>query len=137
MTLSRHKRINPRSARREAATTDRADVRAVVFHRDGACLLAGSTLGPCIGPLTPHHLWKEGQGGPYLRWNLITLCAGHNGRVETMPRADAVALGLVVERGQHVDSAWRRLVFAGIAPHWWDGSPLDAEPLALDIVRLT
>lgn len=134
----RRTRINRRSRRRVEASDDRAVVRAQVFARDGhCCLLAGSTFGPCIGPLTVHHLWKEGQGGPYVAWNLITLCAGHNDGVEPMRRVDAEALGLVVARGQHMDDVWRRLAFAEIVVCWFDGTPLDQPQPALDIVRST
>ena len=74
--MDRRTRIRRQAKRRAAAGQARATVRAVAFERDHhACQLAGSTLGPCYGPLTAHHLWKEGQGGPYVPINLLTLCA--------------------------------------------------------------
>lgn len=114
-----------------------AATRAAVFARDGGqCLLlrtrfleadgqpAGSRLGTCHGnPLTPHHLRKAGQGGPYSLRNLITLCAGHNDRIEELPRADMVAAGLVVPRGADIGSAWALLQLQEIVAWWWDGTP--------------
>ena len=49
-------RIKPMSSARAAELEHRAAVRIEVFNRDGRCRLAGSLLGPCIGPLTRHHL---------------------------------------------------------------------------------
>lgn len=99
-------------------------VRRAVFDRDRHCRLANSLFGPCHGKrLTPHHLWKDGQGGPYVMRNLLTLCAGHNDGVEVMDRADAEAAGLVVPWGCTVTEAWRRLILARIVTYWWDGSP--------------
>jgi hypothetical protein len=133
----RHKRINSVSDRRAAARDERAEVRAAVFARDGGrCRLEGSLLGPCIGPLTVHHLWKDGQGGPYLPVNLLTLCAGHNDGVEPMDRADAEALGLVVAMGDWLSEAWRRLIFAGVVDHWWDGCAVELGPPADDLQRV-
>ena len=37
----------------------------------------------CYGPLTVHHIRKEGQGGPYVPLNLVSLCAWHNDWLET------------------------------------------------------
>lgn len=111
--------------------------RNAVFARDGYCRLAGSTLGPCIGErLTPHHLRKEGQGGQYTMRNLLTLCAGHNSRIETMRRADGEAAGLVIPHAyaDDVGTAWHRLQLAGIVDYWWDGTPMH-RPRPDDITR--
>lgn len=120
-------RIKPVSARRLADADQRALTRQAVFDRDGRCRLAGSTYGPCIGPLTPHHLRKEGQGGEYVMSNLLTLCAGHNDRIESLPRADMVASGLVVPgryyQAAAIRQAWSLLQLADIVGHWWDGTP--------------
>lgn len=125
----RRKRINQVSPRRSFTATAYEAMKAAVFVRDGhRCLLAGSTLGPCRGELTPHHLWKSGQGGPDNPCNVLTLCKFHNGLVETMDRADAEALGLVVRWGETCGHAWRRLVFHGIVRYWFDGRPAHAAP---------
>ena len=131
-------RIRSRSRRRAAAGPARTTIREAVFARDRCCQLAGSTFGPCFGPLTVHHLWKEGQGGPYVPINLLTLCAHHNDVLETseVTDDDVVALGLKVGWGQTLVSAWRRLVFAGIVGHWWDGTPAD-DPEPVDELELT
>lgn len=101
----------------------RQEIRRAVFLRDGHCRLQGSCWGRCVGKrLTPHHLWKEGQGGPFTMRNLLTLCGGHNDGIETLPRLDMEAAGLVVPRGTTVTEAWRRLILAGIVPYWWDGT---------------
>jgi hypothetical protein len=94
---ARSKRINPISAKRAAGTSDRAAEREAAFDRDGwLCRLASTYAqsGPCFGVLTPHHLVKASQGGPYQRENLVALCAYHNGWVEDHP-TQARALGLV------------------------------------------
>jgi len=133
----RHKRINSVSERRVAVRDERAEIRGAVFARDGGrCRLAGSLLGDCLGPLTVHHLWKDGQGGPYLPVNLLTLCAGHNDGVEPMDRADAVALGLVVPMGGWLSEAWRRLAFHGVVEVWHDGAPVDGPAPADDLQRV-
>lgn len=98
-------------------------IRLAVYRRDGQCRLRRSTgAGPCSGKkLTPHHLWKSGQGGPWSIRNILTLCAGHNGRVETM-RTEARAWGLEMTRGQTYTELWALLHLAGITTYWWDGS---------------
>lgn len=122
--------VGPRRTKGIAQVSERRKVSAVayemlkeaVYRRDGfRCLLAGSLVGPCVGDLTPHHLWKSGQSGPDHVCNLITLCKGHNSGVETMDRADAEALGLVVRWGETIAHAWRRLAFHGIVHQWFDG----------------
>lgn len=100
-------------------------VRDVVFARDRHCLLATAAAGPCFGkPLTPHHLWKAGQGGLYVPSNLVTLCGHHNDWVELEP-ATAKAWGLVVRNGDDIPSVWRRMHFFELVHYWWDGSPAD------------
>jgi len=129
VTLDRRTRIRRTSSRRALARSHYEQVKATVFQRDGRCRLAGSLLGPCLGRLTPHHLWKSGQGGPDHPCNIITLCEFHNGLVEDMDRADAEALGLVVPWGGTIAQAWRRLLFAGLVTYWFDGRhPYQSEP---------
>jgi hypothetical protein len=120
-----------RSKRRD--TPERAKTRSQLYARDQRCRLAGSTAGACYGKRhTPHHLWKEGQGGPYRLWNLLTLCAHHNDWIEYAPRDLVAAWGLVIEHGQSVEDAWCRLVFFRIVDYWWDGTPADQPMPALE-----
>jgi 5-methylcytosine-specific restriction endonuclease McrA len=111
--LARTGRIRRASIRRSGDARRRTDIRAEVYQRDHyRCILLGhdvGCLGACHGdPLTPHHLQKASQGGPYSPSNLVTLCAGHNGRVEDFPMVSHT-LGLVVWSGETVDLAWQRL----------------------------
>jgi hypothetical protein len=117
-------RLQAVSKRREAEWPARTEMREQVFDRDGRrCVLAGKNTGPCSGtPLTPHHLLKSGQGGPYTLCNLVTLCAGHNTWVEDHP-PEAYALGLVIRRGETFDDAWELMVKAGLVAWWWHGAP--------------
>lgn len=79
-------------------------VREAVFARDGGCLLSpwaplnkeGRDWGPCLGPLTPHHLLKASQGGAFTEENLVTTCSMHNSMIEDFPDA-AHSIGLVVK----------------------------------------
>jgi hypothetical protein len=104
----------------------REAVRELVFTRDRHCLLRGGAAGRCFGALyTPHHLWKGGQGGPYVASNLVTLCAWHNDWVELEPDT-AKAWGLVVRNGDDLPSVWRRMQFWGLVNYWWDGTPADS-----------
>jgi hypothetical protein len=116
-------------------------IRVAVYDRDGhRCRLRGSTAGPCIGGLTVHHLRKESQGGRWTMRNLLTLCQGHNGWVET-ERLLSVAWGLYVSPmdggtfalADH-GAAWARLQLAGIVDYWWDGTPAH-RPAPDDITR--
>lgn len=88
---------------------------AVKLEQGAVCLLSfgGRPWGGCFGPLTPHHLRKAGQGGPYLRSNLVPLCAHHNDEVENRPD-DAEALGLNVRRQVDHEEAARRRAAAGL-----------------------
>jgi hypothetical protein len=119
---------------------ERSIVREAVFARDQVCRLKTTLgaqpivprgFGQCRGPLTPHHLRKAGQGGPYVMSNLLGLCAYHNDRVEELPRADMVALGLVVPRSpdvaEGIGRAWALLQLAGLVTYWWDGTPAHRE----------
>lgn len=106
--LARKGRIPAASEKRRAATVERATVRAAVFERDRYCQLRD--LDPthrCHGRLTPHHLRKEGQGGPYTLENLLALCVGANDWVETEPRL-AWTWGLVVRAGETAADAYAR-----------------------------
>lgn len=92
-----------------------AAVRAVVFARDGGCLMARIEPERCFGRLTFHHLEKDGQGGDYTPENGVCLCASHNSDVEDHPRRYRL-LGLVVRPGiDHTEAAARRAA-AGLTP---------------------
>jgi hypothetical protein len=98
----RGKPLKAMSNKRKRLLPIRAEVRIKVFERDGyRCQLAHRIvdvpeLGPCFGPLTPHHLKKEGQGGSYSESNLLSLCSSHNEWVEREPDV-ARSLGLVIK----------------------------------------
>ena len=124
----RRTRIKPRSTKTEGMDIAKAEQRELAFARDRqVCRLAHiwphnqGVVPPCIGPLTPHHLRKAGQGGPYTLINLLTLCAGHNDWIEAAPRDLVHAMGLVMNRGDSYDEVWARLVAAGIVEWWWTG----------------
>lgn len=72
--------------------------------------------------MTPHHLRKEGQCGPYTLENLICLCATCNGWVEDNPDS-AHRLGLVQRAGDTPADVWHRLFLAGLAASPVPGSP--------------
>lgn len=113
----RRTRLKPRSEKKIAADALKPPVREAVFRRDNyRCLMAGRfELGDCLGPMTPHHLRKDGQGGAYSVENLVTLCAHHNAAVEW--QADtAWALGLVQRNGDSIEECWSRMRFAGLVP---------------------
>lgn len=122
----RRSRLRPVSARRASESIARGEVRRAVFARDNLrCLLAGQPSTPaCFGILTPHHLRKSGQGGPYELANLVTLCAFHNDWLETATGAGyGQSTGLVIRRGYDVDWAWSTMRAAGLVAYWWDGTP--------------
>jgi hypothetical protein len=96
----------------EAEADRRWAVRAQVYARDRyRCLLERAGEGPCSGLLTPHHLRKAGQGGPYTVENLVALCARHNSWVEDEPLR-AHELGLVIRAGEdgHQAAARRAMI---------------------------
>lgn len=94
----RSKRIKPVSDKRMDERPLRAEVRSLVFERDGECVLRRLVVDHrCLGPLTPHHIVKEGQGGPYTLENLVAVCAWGNGWLETQ-RPLARELGLEKSR---------------------------------------
>lgn len=107
--MKRGGRIKPVSDKRAALRDEHAEVRAAVFARDRwRCQLEADLLvrrhradralleavGPCRGPLTPHHLQKASGLGGYTLENLTSLCAGHNNWVEDHPTL-ATELGMV------------------------------------------
>lgn len=105
------------SLKRARANRAKPAIRQAVFERDGyRCLLGGYPWAPpCSGtPLTPHHLKKASQGGPYALENLVTLCGGHQTWVEDEPDK-AHALGLVVRRGEEVEESWQLLRANGLS----------------------
>jgi hypothetical protein len=107
-------RLRPRSAKAIASDPDHAAIRAVVIARDRVCQVAAMgrlnayATPPCFGPLTPHHRRKASAGGRYSASNLVAVCAGCNGAMES--DADlarwAHEVGLVVRRG---DPEWAAL----------------------------
>jgi hypothetical protein len=122
--LKRGKPLPSISARRLADLPSRAQIRAMVFERDGQrCLLAGRRSVPaCHGRLTPHHLRKAAQLGPYTMSNLVTLCVHHNEWVETSKgAAPAHLLGLVVRTGETSDIAWERMLRHELVTYDWRG----------------
>lgn len=91
------------SAKRRRENAARKAVRHAVFERDGyTCRLAGLGVGECFGPLTPHHILKASQGGPYIEDNLAALCAYHNDAIEASAEVAlrAAAVGLVRRHSQ-------------------------------------
>lgn len=85
-----------------------------VIQRDRRCILAGHPdAGPCFGPLTPHHLRKQSQGGAWTMGNMVTLCAAMNSWVEDQPRK-AHELGLVIRHGETEEEAWEKMRSAGL-----------------------
>lgn len=95
-----------------------------MFTRDGGCVLARMEWHTCWGPLTPHHLRKEGQGGGYTMANLVTLCSdGNDGWVESYPDL-ARGLGLQISHSDTERAAWARMAAAGLVYYGPDGGPL-------------
>ena len=90
-------------------------VRAVVFARDGGCLMALLEPERCFGRLTYHHLHKAGQGGGYNESNGVCLCLRHNGDVEDHPTRYR-ELGLVVTGAIDHSEADARRRAAGLIP---------------------
>ncbi len=89
-------RLPAKSDKRRLDLARRQAVILAVLERDGCtCRAKDLGFGPCWGPLTPHHLKKASQGGPFVPSNLVTLCSSHNTRVEDEPTR-ARQLGLVV-----------------------------------------
>lgn len=115
--MKRSAHLRARSTKRAAADRATAALRAEVAAMP--CLLAGYPgWPPCAGRGTPHHLHKQGQGGPTTRANLVPLCAFHNDRVEDEPY-EARMLGLVVCRSITPDEARARRVAAGLAAPYY------------------
>jgi len=85
------------SAKRRTANLDpaRSAMRARVLLRDGGCQAIGLYDHDCAGPVDPHHLWREGQGGPWEEWNLLSLCRVAHSYVHGNP-ARSYELGLLV-----------------------------------------
>lgn len=112
----RRRRLRPRS---EKATEQREVAVPIVdevYERDGhRCVLAAYPSHQCFGRLTPHHLRKTGQGGPWAAVNLVTLCAHGNGWVENEPTV-AHTIGLVIRTGETYADAWARMRTAGLTP---------------------
>lgn len=94
----RHTKLKAESAKHRQGRAGHDVIREAVFFRDGyRCVLADRPeTGKCHGPLTPHHVKKDGQGGSYSMENLRSLCVYHNDTwVEEHP-LEAEALGLWV-----------------------------------------
>lgn len=89
--LARSGRLSAKSKRKEEARADELIEREFVFARDShRCRFAGM-WDACRGVLTPHHVLKASQGGPYHRDNLVAACAYHNDLVEQDADFAAVA----------------------------------------------
>jgi hypothetical protein len=119
-------RTAPIRSNRKRRSTAEIAVREAVFRRDGGCILAGSTWHPgrCFGPLTPHHLRKEGQGGSYTAENLVSLCAWANGDWVELHPIEARRLGLTISGLDTEHRAWCRMQAAGLVNYGPDGGPL-------------
>ena len=92
-----------------------AEVRRIVFARDGGCLMARIEPEECYGRLTMHHLRKASQGGEYTVENGVTACCHHNEAVEMDPPRYR-RLGLVVTNAIPPEEALARRVAAGLGP---------------------
>ena len=112
-TPLRRTRIKPVSDRKVAERADHEVIRLRVFARDRVCQVYawGYTryaVGPCHGPMTPHHRRKASAAGAYSFENLVACCLGHNEALES--DADlarwARTVGLVVREG---DAEWESL----------------------------
>lgn len=103
-----------RSVKRQEARPAEAELTAVVFARDGGCVLREQASHRCTGkPETPHHLKKSGAGGKWTDDNLVDLCAGANTMVEDEPYWGR-AVGLVVRWDITPGEAWDRRVAHGL-----------------------
>lgn len=89
--------------RRQLEQEDRPTIRRAVFERDRwTCQLERvEGAGACFGGLTYQHRRKESQGGAYTVDNGVTLCAGHNTRIEAEADLARIARqrGLVLRAG--------------------------------------
>lgn len=107
--MKRAGRLSPTSRKRKADRVRRAQVRQAVFERDGGCVLSpfgllnrhGNDWGPCLGPLTFHHVLKASQGGEYSMANGKAVCRMHNDMIEDHWNA-AEAIGLVTSGKQKI-----------------------------------
>jgi hypothetical protein len=108
-------RLRSVSAKRAAARVWAEPLVQQVYDRDRCCILTGhqALAGQCLGRLTPHHLRKQGQGGPWTLTNIVALCARHNGWVENHPDL-AHDMGLVIRTGETYADAWAAMRRAGI-----------------------
>ncbi len=106
-------RLRPISDKKRAATDEHRIVRLRVYARDGVCQVYAwgygrYAVGPCHGPMTPHHRRKASAAGSYTFENLVAVCQGHNEALES--DADlakwARTVGLVVREG---DPEWASL----------------------------
>lgn len=77
--------LHARSRSKEAERRQEAQVRQMVFARDGGCVLRSDPEHRCLGVMTPHHRRKASAGGAYSMANLVTCCAGLNGDIEDRP----------------------------------------------------
>lgn len=112
-TPLRRTRIKPVSDKRRAEAPEHAVIRERVFARDRFCQVyaLGYTryaVGPCHGPMTPHHRRKASAGGGYSFENLVAACLHHNEAMESDAGLArwAHSVGLVVKRG---DDEWASL----------------------------
>jgi hypothetical protein len=78
------------------------DLRLAVFRRDNWHCVAAPLVPQvkCHGKLCAHHLWRRGQGGPDVEWNLKSVCIAHHTWIHNEGAAEALALDLLRRRGQ-------------------------------------
>ena len=89
VNTGRIKGVAPMSAKRRQQAEEFSGVREAAFERDGwrcqfvrIVVEAGETVPVramvCDGELHPHHVWRQGQGGPDSIDNIVSLCAFHH-----------------------------------------------------------
>lgn len=132
---------------------DKGAVRRSVFERDGwRCRLDGIPgAGPCFGPLTFHHIRKEGQGGAFTVENGAALCSGHNTAIESDALVALIARtsGLVLRAGDEWtvshERFWQRVDRDGplpaacpeLGPCWlWTGALMVGRAAGYGAVRI-
>lgn len=98
-TTFRRKKPKPSKRSFDPVTTE---TYQAVFHRDGDCLLNGSTEPGFNVPCSGVHQWAHRKpvawGGPSTPDNGTRLCAKHHARVDGVYRPEARRLGLFLRR---------------------------------------
>ena len=109
-------RLNPISKKRRSLNAERRQILENAWgprpwscwlsSKSGMQVLSGSTgqlhaepIPPCYGEVNAHEIVKRSQGGSLVDpSNMVPLCNGHNGWVETADRDLVWELGLVRSR---------------------------------------